>query len=77
MKMCEGRLSPEDVETLRQGFARDWWSASEMFRTYPCVACGRGGLTAKNHGGEWHPESHSSAPRKRVNPSGKPGYYKR
>ena len=77
MRTCRGQLSPEDVITLRQGFAKYGWSASETFATYSCIVCGRGGLTAKNDGGEWHPEPHYPLPRKRVNPSGKSGNYKR
>ena len=77
MKTCEGRFSAETIEILREGFARYEWSAPETFATYSCVVCGRAGLTPKNHGGMWHPESHYPLPRKRVNPSGKSGYYKR
>jgi hypothetical protein len=77
MKACEGRFSTETVAQLRAAFAELGWSAPETFHTYSCAACGRAGLQAKNHMGEWHPESHDAPARKRVNPSGKSGYYKR
>jgi hypothetical protein len=77
MKLCEGRFSPETVTLLREAFARFEWSAPETFHSYSCSICGRSGLQAKNHSGVWEPESHYPPPRKRMNPSGKPGYYKR
>lgn len=77
MKTCDGRFSAETAAILNEGFAREGWSTSETFGTFPCVTCGRKGLVAKNHGGTWYPESHYPPPRKRVNPSGKSGYYKR
>jgi hypothetical protein len=75
--MCAGQFSAETVALLREAYEREGWSASETFATYPCAVCGRVGLLAKNHMGVWHPESHDPLPRKRVNPSGKSGYYKR
>jgi hypothetical protein len=77
MKTCNGQFSAETVALLKAAFAREGWSASETFGTYACVVCGRTGLIAKNYGGAWYPESHYPPPRKRVNPSGKSGYYKR
>jgi hypothetical protein len=77
MKMCEGRFSAETVTILREGFARYEWSAPETFASYGCEVCGRTGLQAKNYSGVWMPESHYPPPRKRVNPSGKPNFYKR
>ncbi len=77
MKMCEGQFSAETVALLRDTYAKYGWSASETFDTYACTICGRAGLQSKNHSGVWHPESHYPLPRKRVNPSGKSGYYKR
>jgi hypothetical protein len=77
MKMCEGQFSAETVALLRDAYAKFGWSAPETFKTYSCAICGRAGLLAKNHLGEWHPESHYPPQRKRVNPSGKSGYYKR
>ena len=77
MKMCEGHFSAEIVAILRDAYAKFGWSASETLATYTCTICGRAGLQAKNHQGEWHPESHNPLPRRRVNPSGKSGYYKR
>jgi hypothetical protein len=43
MKMCEGRFSSETVALLRAAFAEFGWCASETFRTYSCVTCGRSG----------------------------------
>ena len=77
MKMCEGRFSAETVALLRDAFKREGMSASETFATYTCVNCGKSGLISKNYGGQWIPDSHYPPPRKRVNPSGKSGYYKR
>jgi len=77
MKMCEGQFSTETVNVLREAYERFGMSAPETFKLYACAICGRAGLQAKNHGGEWHPESHDPLPRRRVNPSGKSGYYKR
>ncbi len=77
MKSCIGQFSPETVASLREGYAREGESASETFRPYACITCGRTGLSAKNHMGVWHPERHYPLPRKRANPLGKSGYYKR
>ncbi len=77
MKTCKGQFSAETIALLREGFAKYGWSASETFAPYACTVCGRAGLHAKNYGGQWFPESHYPPPRKRVNPSGKSGYYKR
>lgn len=77
MKTCKGQFSAETVAVLEEAFAREGWSAFETFGAFPCATCGRTGLLAKNYGGEWYPESHYPPPRKRVNPSGKSGYYKR
>jgi len=77
MKTCKGQFSADAVEVLREAFAKYGWSAPETFAPYICTVCGRAGLQAKNYGGEWLPESHTPPPRKRVNPSGKSGYYKR
>jgi hypothetical protein len=77
MKTCKGRLSAEDVARLEKGVEREGMAASVTFETYTCAACGRAGLHAKEYGGVWYPESHDPPPRKRVNPSGKSGHYKR
>ena len=77
MKTCDGRLSAEDVARLEKGVKSVGMCASETFHTYTCAACGRAGFLAKEYEGRWYPESHDPPPRKRVNPSGKSGYYKR
>jgi hypothetical protein len=57
-----------------------WWESAGKLREFHVGrggTCGCAGLQAKNYSGVWHPESHYPLPRKRVNPSGKSGYYKR
>jgi hypothetical protein len=76
MKMCKGRFSAETLALLEKAFEREGATAGETFGTYSCAVCGRTGLHAKEHEGAWYPESHDPPPRKRVNPSGKSGYYK-
>ena len=77
MKMCKGRFSTKTEALLEDAFEREGATASETFDTYSCEVCGRAGLLAKEYGGAWYPEPHDPPPRKRVNPSGKSGYYKR
>jgi hypothetical protein len=77
MKMCKGRFSAGVITILREAYARFGPSAMETFAQYECDICHKSGLLPKNYMGEWEPESHYPPSKRRVNPSGKSGYYKR
>jgi hypothetical protein len=68
-RFCKGYFSPETKEILKNNHGT-------AFLSQPCEACGRN-VVAENKAGEWMPITHPAPSPRKVNPSGKSGYYKR
>jgi hypothetical protein len=74
MKTCKGRLGAEDVARLEKAIKSEGFRVRDLRYIY-LRGMWSEGLHAREYVGVWYPESHDPPPRKRKNPSGKPGYY--
>jgi hypothetical protein len=71
-RFCHGYFTNEVKQLLRE----DNNAGGIAFLSQPCAACGASVL-AENKAGEWVPKIHDAPSRRKVNTSGKSGYYKR